>query len=160
MSSERYWSRDPILSSGNNVTSKRQQYSQIYVFLLFSTSRTATKTPFMYFRKGIARPQSQFPHVSVSDLYIPGISPHIFPAAEHRKTDPGNIYIAHRYFTWKLGLRPHNSFSWNICFEFSVLCLCSAFLILRVHLQFFVAFGLKVHKINAFHDLVYVFNCH
>jgi hypothetical protein len=27
---------------------------------------------------------------------------------------------------WKLGLRPHNSFSRKICFEFSVLCLCSA----------------------------------
>jgi hypothetical protein len=26
---------------------------------------------------------------------------------------------------WKVGLWPHNSFSGNICFEFSVLCLCS-----------------------------------
>ncbi len=26
---------------------------------------------------------------------------------------------------WYLGLRPRNSFSENICFEFSVLCLCS-----------------------------------
>ncbi len=26
---------------------------------------------------------------------------------------------------WKLGLWPRNSFSWNICFEFSVLVLCS-----------------------------------
>ena len=26
---------------------------------------------------------------------------------------------------WKLGLRPSNFFSGNICFEFSVLCLCS-----------------------------------
>ncbi len=25
---------------------------------------------------------------------------------------------------WKLGLRPCSSFSGNICFEFSVLCLC------------------------------------
>jgi hypothetical protein len=25
---------------------------------------------------------------------------------------------------WKLGLRPCNSFSGNICFRFSVLCLC------------------------------------
>jgi hypothetical protein len=46
-------------------------------------------------------------HVSVSGLYIPKISPHIF--------------------LWKLGLwqRQKNSFSGNICFEFSVLVLCS-----------------------------------
>jgi hypothetical protein len=31
---------------------------------------------------------------------------------------------------WKLGLRPSNSFSGNICFEFSVLCLCSVYLLL------------------------------
>ncbi len=30
---------------------------------------------------------------------------------------------------WKLGRRLPNSFSGNICFEFSVLCLCSAFLL-------------------------------
>ncbi len=29
---------------------------------------------------------------------------------------------------WKLWMRPRNSFSGNICFEFSVLCLCSALL--------------------------------
>ncbi len=28
---------------------------------------------------------------------------------------------------WKLGQRPSNYFSGNICFEFSVLCLCSVF---------------------------------
>jgi hypothetical protein len=27
---------------------------------------------------------------------------------------------------WKLGLRPRNSFPGNICFQFAVLCLCSA----------------------------------
>ncbi len=31
---------------------------------------------------------------------------------------------------WKLGLRPSNSFSGNICFEFSELCLCSVYLFL------------------------------
>jgi hypothetical protein len=29
----------------------------------------------------------------------------------------------------EMGLRPRNSFAGNICFEFSVLCLCSAYLI-------------------------------
>jgi hypothetical protein len=45
---------------------------------------------------GIARPQSQVPHVSVSDLCIPRIGPHIF-LQQSRQTDPGNIKIAHRY---------------------------------------------------------------
>jgi hypothetical protein len=31
---------------------------------------------------------------------------------------------------WKSGLRPCNSFSGNICFEFSVLCLCSVLYVL------------------------------
>jgi hypothetical protein len=39
----------------------------------------------------IARPQSQFPlHVSVRDLYIPSIGPHIL-LQQIRQTDPGNI---------------------------------------------------------------------
>ncbi len=74
-------------------------------------------------RKGIAWPQPHFPHscVSVSDLYI-RISPHIF-LQQNRQTDPGNIYSITDTWMWKLGLRQRNSFSGNICFEFSVLCL-------------------------------------
>ncbi len=43
-------------------------------------------------RKGIARPQSQFPHahVSVIDLYIPNIGLPIL-LQENMWTDPGNI---------------------------------------------------------------------
>ncbi len=43
--------------------------------------------------KGTTRPQSQFPHhihVSVSDLYIPRIGPHIF-LQQNRQTSRGNI---------------------------------------------------------------------
>jgi len=48
-------------------------------------------------RKGIALPQSQFPHhLSVSDLYIPRIGPHIF-LQQNRQTDCGNILISHRH---------------------------------------------------------------
>jgi hypothetical protein len=43
---------------------------------------------------GIDRPQSQFPHscVSVSDLYISRICPHIW-LQQNRQTDPGDICI-------------------------------------------------------------------
>ncbi len=37
-------------------------------------------------------------HVSVSDLYIPRIGPHIF-LQHKRQTDPGNIEISHRYMS-------------------------------------------------------------
>ncbi len=63
-------------------------------------------------------------HVSVSDLYtFPG-SVHIFPCCRLGRSTVG-ISLTDTWM-WKLGLRPHNSFSGNICFEFSVLCLCSA----------------------------------
>ncbi len=74
---------------------------------------------------GIARPQPQFHiHVSVSDLYIPRIGPHI---SSSRKGRP--IVEIYNSLTdtwiWKLGLRPRYSFSGNICFKFSAFCLCS-----------------------------------
>ncbi len=65
-------------------------------------------------------------NLSVSELYIPSIGPHIF-LQQNRQIDRGNIFFKSLTDTWmwKWGLRPHNSFSGNICFEFSVLCLCS-----------------------------------
>ncbi len=58
---------------------------------------------------GIARPQSQFTHSCVCE----------------RKPIMGIYKSLSGLWMWKLGLRPHNSFSGEICFEFSVLCLCS-----------------------------------
>jgi hypothetical protein len=40
----------------------------------------------------------------VSDLYIPGIGPHIF-LQQNRQTDRGNIKVAHRHVNVELGLR-------------------------------------------------------
>ncbi len=67
-------------------------------------------------RKGIARPQSQFPHihVSVSGLYIPTIGLPIL-LQENMWTDPG-IYTVNRSQTHECGnwgLRPGNFFSGN-----------------------------------------------
>ncbi len=64
-------------------------------------------------------------HVSVSDLYIPRISPHI--SCRRIKRSIVGIYKSLTgTWMWKLGLWPRNSFSENIYFEFSVLFLCSA----------------------------------
>ncbi len=40
--------------------------------------------------------------VSVSDLYIRRIGPHIF-LLQNRQTDPGNTYIAHRHMNAEIG---------------------------------------------------------
>ncbi len=69
-------------------------------------------------------------HVSVSDLYIPRIGPHI---SSSRKGRPiVEIYISLTdTWMWKLGLRPRYSFSGNICFKFSPFCLCSAWVLIH-----------------------------
>ncbi len=63
-------------------------------------------------------------HVSVSDLYIPKIDPHI---SSSRKDRPIVGIYNSLTDTWmyKLGLRPQYSFSGNICFKFLAFCLCS-----------------------------------
>ncbi len=61
-------------------------------------------------------------YVSVSDLYIPRIGPHI---SSSRKGRPimGIYNSLTDTWMWKLGLRPRYSFPGSICFKF---CLCSA----------------------------------
>ena len=63
-------------------------------------------------------------HVSVSDLYIPRIGPHI---SSSRKGRPivGIYNSLTDTWMWKLGLRPRYSFSGNICFKFLAFCLYS-----------------------------------
>jgi hypothetical protein len=41
-------------------------------------------------------------HVSVSDLYIPRIGPYIW-LQQNKQTDPGNIWISHRYMSVGIG---------------------------------------------------------
>jgi hypothetical protein len=90
--------------------------------------RTATAIPFIYSFSGncAAGLSPNFHiHVSVSDLYIPRIGPHI---SSRRKVRPivGIYNSLTDTWMWKLGLRPRYSFSGNICFKFSAFCLCSA----------------------------------
>ncbi len=56
-------------------------------------------------------------------IYIfPG---HIFSCSRIGRQIMGIYKSLTDTWVWKLGLTPHNSFSGNICFEFSVLCLCT-----------------------------------
>ncbi len=64
--------------------------------------------------------------MSVSDLYIPTIGPPIF-LQQNKQTDRGDMYIDHRNMNVGIGTLVAVQFHFvNICFEFSVLCLCSA----------------------------------
>ncbi len=65
-------------------------------------------------------------HVSVSDFNSPWIGPHISCSRKDRPI-VGIYKLLTDTWIWKLGLWPHHSFSWNICFEFSVLVLCSEY---------------------------------
>jgi hypothetical protein len=63
-------------------------------------------------------------HVSVNDLYIPRIGPHI---SSSRKGRPivGIYNSLTDTWMWKLGLKSRYLFSGNIFFQFSAFCLCS-----------------------------------
>ncbi len=81
-------------------------------------------------------------HVSVSDLYIPRIGPHI---SSSRKGRPimGIYNSLTDTWMWKLGLGPRYSFSGNICFKFWAFCLCSeghSKVCCHVHSPFFIIF--------------------
>ncbi len=86
----------------------------------------------MYSKKGIARPQSQFPHPCVSEriFIFPG-SVHIFSC--NRKGSPIDLkiyksltYCINEYVNVEIGTAAAKFLSRNTCLEVSVLCLCSA----------------------------------
>jgi hypothetical protein len=85
---------------------------------------TATKIPFMYsFSGNCAGLSPNFHiHVSVSHLYIPRIGPHI-SCSRIGRSIVGIYKSLTDTWMWKLGLRPRNSFSGYICFEFRY-CAC------------------------------------
>ncbi len=86
---------------------------------------TATKNPiyvFLFWELRGLSPNFHI-HVSVSDLYIPRIGPHI--SCSRRGRSIVGIYKSLTdTWMWKLWLWLRHSFSGNICFKFSVLVLC------------------------------------
>jgi hypothetical protein len=66
-------------------------------------------------------------HVSVSDLYIPRIGPHI-SSSRNGSSFVGTYNSLTDTWMWKLGLRARYSISGNICFEFLAFFLCSVYL--------------------------------
>ncbi len=82
----------------------------------------ATKIPFMYsFSRNSAASIQISTFMCLWTIYI-------FPGSvlqQNRQTIMGIYKSLTDTWMWKLWRRPHNSFSGNICLEFSVLCLCS-----------------------------------
>jgi hypothetical protein len=88
---------------------------------------TAKNIPVMYSFSGncaASVPISTF--MCLWAIYIIPGSVHIFPCSRIGRVIIGIYKLLSDTCMWKLGLRPHNSFSGNICFDFSVLFLCSA----------------------------------
>jgi hypothetical protein len=55
-------------------------------------------------RKGIARPQSQFPHSCVCGRFLYSHHRSAYSAAgKYAWTDPGNVLIAHRHMNVEIG---------------------------------------------------------
>jgi hypothetical protein len=79
-----------------NLTAVEECLAGICFFLSNSVSLyTATKIPFIFFRKGIARglsPNSHI-HVSVSDLYIPRIKGLVFLSNSPLHCNENPIYV-------------------------------------------------------------------
>ncbi len=73
---------------------------------------------------GFARPKSQFPHSCVCDRFFYFQDRSTYFLQHKRQIDRGIYKSLTNTWMWKLGLRPRNSFSGNICFKIPVLCLC------------------------------------
>ncbi len=104
----------------------QHQWTFCTTWLLKSTICTASKIPFMYSQKrnwAASVPISTF--MFLWAIYMLQESAHIFFCSRIGWSIVGIYKSLKVTWMWKLGLRPRNSFSGNICFKFSVLGLCS-----------------------------------
>jgi hypothetical protein len=102
------------------IKTNRTMFSPYKYKRLYRLNSTLQQKSHLCFpRKGIVHPQSQLPHSRVCEQFLCSQDRSTYFPTEDRSWEYTD--------TWKskLVLRPRNSFSGNICFEFSVLCLCS-----------------------------------
>jgi hypothetical protein len=87
---------------------------------------TAKKSPFIYSQKrNGATSVPIFTFMCLWAIYIFPRSVDIYSCSRIGRPIVGIYKSLTGTWMWKLGLGPCNSFSGNICFEFSVSCLCS-----------------------------------
>ncbi len=90
-------------------------------------AHTATKIPFMYpLKRNCATSSLISSFMGLWVIYIFQGSVHIFSCSRKGRRIVGIYKSLTDTSMWKFGLRPHNSFSGNICLDFLVLCLRSA----------------------------------
>jgi hypothetical protein len=103
-----------------------QNINSNMAFRTFFSASTLQQKSHLCIPEGTARPQTQFPQSCVYEWFIYSqLSVHLFSCSKIGRPIMGIYKSLTDTWMWKLGLRPHNSFSGNICFEFSVLCLCT-----------------------------------
>jgi hypothetical protein len=107
----------------NNVKGTRSKIQYLEGTGNYCCAYTATKIPFMYsFSENCAVLVQIHIHVSVSDLYIPKIGPHVFCSRIGRSI----LGISHRHINLEIGtMAAQFLFFGNIRFGFSVLVHCS-----------------------------------
>ncbi len=99
------------------------QQLHIHKFMFTICLQYCNENPIYVFRKLRGLSPNFNIHVSMSDLYIPRICPYRSYSRIGRSIV--GIYKWLGTGMCKFGLWPRSSFSRNICFEFSVLVLCS-----------------------------------
>ncbi len=105
-------------------------FSNSYIRCSYKQSTyTATKIPSMCSQKRNCEasvPISAFICLCAIDVLSETV--HIFSCSRIGRPTLGIHKSLTDTWMWKLGLKPHNYFSGNICFEFSIMCLCSVYL--------------------------------